>query len=62
MDGPAPTMAAPRRPDYLLPEELVRMLDAEHFTIDDIFGDFEEAAFQPGESEHLVIIARRGSA
>jgi SAM-dependent methyltransferase len=43
---------------YLLPEQLVRMLDTHRFAIDEIFGDFDEEAFNPEESEHLVVIAR----
>ena len=44
---------------YLLPEQLVRVLDEQGFVIDDIFGDFEETSFSPDESEHLVVVARR---
>ena len=44
---------------YLLPEQLVRELDAAGFGIDEIYGDFDGSAFAPEESEHLVVIATR---
>ena len=47
---------------YLLPEQLVRLLDTHGFSIDEIFGDFDEAPFEPEESEHLVVVARRRAA
>ena len=46
--------------EYLLPEQLVRKLDACGFVIDEIFGSFDEALpFDPDESEHVVVVARR---
>merc|ERR1712113_834844 len=44
---------------YLLPEQLVRLLDAHGFDIEDIFGDFCGAKFVPEESEHVVVAAKR---
>ena len=44
---------------YLLPEQLVRLLDASGFTIDSIEGDFEGQTFEPLESQHLVVVATR---
>lgn len=45
---------------YLLPEQLVRAIDAQGFAIDEIFGGFDAAAFDPDESEHVVVVARLG--
>ena len=46
--------------EYLLPEQLVRKLDACGFEIDEIFGSFDEKlTFDPDESEHVVVVARR---
>jgi SAM-dependent methyltransferase len=44
---------------YLLPEQLVKTLDSCGFAIEELYGGFDEAAFDPEESEHIVVIARR---
>ena len=44
---------------YLLPEELVRLVDAAGFEIESILGDFEGKVFHPDESEHVVLSARK---
>ena len=46
---------------YLLPEQLVRMLDESGFEIEELFGGFAEAQspFDPYESEHVVVVAKR---
>jgi SAM-dependent methyltransferase len=45
--------------EYLLPEQLVRKLDANGFAIDHIYGGFDGADFDADESEHVVVVARR---
>lgn len=48
--------------NYLLPEELVRLLDTSGFAIEELYGDFsahDSASFDPVDSEHVVVIARR---
>ena len=48
---------------YLLPEQLVRLVDASGLAIEEIFGGFDaEATFDPVESEHVVVVARRKAA
>eukprot|EP00310_Coccolithus_braarudii_P023586 CAMPEP_0183343724 /NCGR_PEP_ID=MMETSP0164_2-20130417/9562_1 /TAXON_ID=221442 /ORGANISM="Coccolithus pelagicus ssp braarudi, Strain PLY182g" /LENGTH=371 /DNA_ID=CAMNT_0025514599 /DNA_START=1 /DNA_END=1114 /DNA_ORIENTATION=+ len=42
---------------YLLPEQLVRLIDSSGFAIEHIFGDFQGGGFDPDESEHLVVVA-----
>ena len=44
---------------YLLPEELVQLLDAAGFGIEDVAGDFRGGAFDPLESDHVVVRARK---
>lgn len=44
---------------YLLPEQLVRLLDSTGFDIEQLDGDFAGARFDPKASEHVVIVARR---
>jgi len=43
---------------YVLPEELVRMLDAAGFAIEAIDGGFDGQSFEAAESDHLVVVAR----
>jgi hypothetical protein len=49
------------RHHYLLPEQLVHLLDKSGFEIEELSGDFRGASFDPEESEHLVIKARRSA-
>ena len=58
--GEATVMTETLTHEYLLPEQLVRKLDACGFEIDEIFGSFDEKlTFDPDESEHVVVVARR---
>ena len=47
---------------YLLPEQLVRLIDESGFAIEELFGDFDKGSFDPEESEHVVVVARRRNA
>lgn len=44
---------------YLLPEQLVYLLDESGFAIDSLGGGFDGDTFDPAESEHVVIVAHR---
>lgn len=42
-------------------DELVRMLETVGLQVEDAFGNYELAPFTPGESDRLILIARKGS-
>ena len=44
---------------YVLPEQLIHLLDGAGFTIEAIDGGFDGQPFEPSESEHLVVVARK---
>lgn len=44
---------------YMLPEQIVRLLDEQGFEIENIFGDFAEETFDAEDSDHVVVVARR---
>ena len=46
---------------YLLPEDLVLLLDRCGFEIRELHGNFDGATFDPEESEHVVVVAAKKS-
>ena len=44
---------------YLVPEDLVLLLDRCGFEIQELSGDFSGAGFDPEESEHVVVVATK---
>ena len=44
---------------YVLPEQLIHLLDGAGFAIEAIDGGFDGQPFEPSESEHLVVVARK---
>jgi len=44
---------------YALPEQLVRLVDTAGFEIEAVDGGFEGQPFDPIESEHVVVVAKR---